>query len=368
MTDTIKILSDLIALQSDTHDKIKNIADYICNILNKHNILYQRIRHNENTAESIIAGINIEKLSDINSGILLSGHMDTVTTNAVLWTNPPFKATVSGNKIYGCGAVDMKYFIATVLELIPTMQGYKFPIILAFTGDEETDVYGIKHICNFMQENNIKPQMAIVGEPTCSKILVGHNGYCGHTTNIQGVAAHSSNINDGINSIYIASEIISHIKQLAEKYAVLGTTINVGTISGGTQKNTVPDKTTFEWDVRFARPEHLNEITQSVQEFINTILNKYSGANIKTDTAEFIYALMQNPDSKIADIIYSATNAEKIVSPIATEAGFLQSYGIDTVVFGTGDTKLAHTVNENISMDSLFELKNILGKILNNIV
>ena len=75
MTDTIKILSDLIALQSDTHDKIKNIADYICNILNTHNILYQRIRHNENTAESIIAGINIEKLSDINSGILLSGHM-----------------------------------------------------------------------------------------------------------------------------------------------------------------------------------------------------------------------------------------------------------------------------------------------------
>ena len=367
MKDVIKTLSDLIALQSDTHDKIKNIADYICNILNKHNIVYQRIRHNENTAESIIAGINIEKLSNINSGILLSGHMDTVTTNPALWTNPPFKATVSDNKIYGCGAVDMKYFIATVLELIPTMQGYDFPILLSFTGDEETDVYGIKHICNFMQENNIKPQMAIVGEPTCSKILVGHNGYCGYTTHIQTVAAHSSNIKDGINSIYIASEIISHIKQLAEKYAVVGTTINVGKIYGGTQKNTVPDKTTFEWDVRFAQPEHLDKITQSVQEFTNITLNKHSGANITTDTAEFIYAQIQKPDSKIADIIYSTTNTKKTVSTIATEAGFLQSYGIDTVVFGTGDIKLAHTVNENISMDSLSELKNILEKILNNI-
>ena len=101
MNNTINILSDLVALKSDTDDSIKSIAYYICNVLEHHNIIFQRIPHTKNKAESIIAGINIDKLCDVNSGLILSGHMDTVTANPDTWDTPPFSATVSDNKVFG---------------------------------------------------------------------------------------------------------------------------------------------------------------------------------------------------------------------------------------------------------------------------
>lgn len=364
MNNSIKILSDLVALQSYTHDGIKNIADYICNVLERHNIIFQRIPHTKNKAESIIAGINIDKLRDVNSGLILSGHMDTVVATPDTWDTPPFSATISNNKIFGRGVADMKYFIAVVLGMLNELKKQNFPILLIFTGDEESDVHGIQHICDFMTQNNIKPQMAIVGEPTNSEIIIEHNGYSGYTTTILGRAAHSSNLTNGINAIYIACELISYLQKLADDYLKLGTTINVGQINGGQRRNIVADKTTFEWDVRFATPEHHNQIVESVLDFQKKQEQKYKSATIKTDIAEKICALTPCTNSKIANTIATITNTKKVASKIATEAGFFADSGIDTVVFGTANIGQAHAANEHIDIESITEYEQLLKKII----
>lgn len=367
MNNTIKILSDLVALQSYTHDGIKNIADYICNVLECHNIIFQRIPHTKNKAESIIAGINIDKLRDVNSGLILSGHMDTVVATPDTWDTPPFSATISNNKVFGRGVADMKYFIAVVLGMLNELKKQNFPILLIFTGDEESDVYGIQHICDFMTQNNIKPQMAIVGEPTNSDIIIEHNGYSGYTTTILGRAAHSSNLTNGINAIYIACELISYLQKLADDYLKLGTTINVGQINGGQRRNIVADKTTFEWDVRFATPEHHNQIIESVLDFQKKQEQKYKSATIKTDIAEKICALTPCTNSKIANTIATITNTKKVASKIATEAGFFADSGIDTVVFGTANIGQAHAANEHIDIESITEYEQLLKKIIKKV-
>lgn len=364
MSDTIKILKDLISVQSDTHDKVKNIADYICDFLDKNKIIYQRIRHTNNPAESIIAGINTVKLRDINHGILLSGHMDTVDTIANQWTTQPFVATTQNNQIYGRGVVDMKYFIAVILGNISALKKYDFPIILAFTGDEETDVTGAKHICDFMKQNNIKPQMGIVGEPTDFEIYTSHNGYCGFTTEIWGKSAHGSQITQGINSVYIAATIINHIKTIADQYLNKGTTVNVGKITGGTQRNTVPGQTKFEWEIRFSNPNDKEEIINQVDAFIKSIMQQNEKIKINTINAEQIPALNQNTNSKITEIISDITNATKVCSAIATEAGFFAHTDIDIAVFGAGDIKQAHTANEHIEINDIFKYEDILLQIL----
>ena len=364
MNNTINILSDLVALKSDTDDSIKSIAYYICNVLEHHNIIFQRIPHTKNKAESIIAGINIDKLCDVNSGLILSGHMDTVTAPPDTWDTPPFSATVSDNKVFGRGVADMKYFIAIVLGMLNELKKQNFPILLIFTGDEESDVYGIQHICDFMTQNNIKPHMAIVGEPTNSEIIVNHNGYCGYVTSIQGRAAHSSNLENGINSIYIACDLISYLQKLVDDYIKLGTTINVGRIYGGQRRNIVPDKTTFEWDVRFATPEHHIQIIESVLDFQKKQEQRYKSATIKTDIAEKICALSPCSDNKIANTIATITNTSKTTSNIATEAGFFANMGIDTVVFGTANLQQAHTANEYIEIEAIRKYIHLLKEII----
>lgn len=357
MNEILGILDNLISVQSDTHDKIKNISDYICDILDKQNVVYKRIKHTENQAESIIAAINANDLRDINSGILLSGHMDTVSGDA-----EQFLPTHTDGKIYGRGAVDMKYFIAVVLALIPEFKKQNFPIVLTLTGDEETDVTGIKHICEFMQVNNIHPQMAIVGEPTNMDTVVAHNGYCGYSTTVFGAPAHASQVDSGINAIYFATEIISYLRMLAEQYQKRGTTINVGRICGGTQRNTIAGTTTFDWEIRYASDADNENIIRSVTEFQNKLMQQTPGLGIQNNIAEEIYALKKENNSKITKVI----NTTNKTSPIATEAGFLQKHGIDTVVFGAGNIQHAHTTNEYIEEKQISNYADALIKTINS--
>ncbi len=362
MNDFVQILTDLISIQSDTDDKIKNIADYICSHLNKNNIIYERIKHTTNQAQSIIAIVNADCLSDINRGLVLSGHMDSVPG-----TQSQFIPMCMNGKIFGRGAVDMKYFIAVVMGIIPELKKLNLPILLAFTGDEETDVTGIKHICNFMKCNNIHPDMAIVGEPTNADIIAEHNGYCGYTTTVHGVPAHGSQIDQGINSIYAATEIIAHIKKMAELYFHNGTTINVGYIRGGTQRNTVAESTILNWEVRFSCDSDHKEIIESVKNFQNFLVSKKPGLKIETVAAEQICALTKKTNSTITKIISDVCKNKTIKSPIATEAGFLQSCGIDTVVFGAGDIKYAHTADEHIKTDDIFDYASKLVTIIKTV-
>ena len=367
MNTTVNILNTLISTQSDSADKIKNIADFICNVFATHNITYQRIKHKHNDAESIIAGINTKTLSNINSGLVLSGHIDTVSANAELWSCNPYHLNVRNNKIIGRGAVDMKYFIAVILSMIPELQKQNYPILLIFTGDEETDVSGIQCVCDFMKKNNIKPDFAIVGEPTNFQLCTSHNGYNGYTTTVYGKSVHSSQILDGINSIYIATKIITHIQKLASKYFKYGTTINVGKILGGNQRNTVPGRTSFDWEIRTKKDFHQSRIIKSVNKVQNKLVKKNTNIKIETTDAEQICTFTPNPDSKITKIIKQITNADTIKMPIATEAGFLQQHGIDTVIFGAGQITQAHTTDEEISMDEIFNYKKILEQILKHL-
>lgn len=76
------------------------------------------------------------------SPIVLSGHMDVVEARPSDWERDPFTAVVENGYVYGRGATDMKMDIAMAMATVIQMKkdGYRprRPIVLAFSGDEET--------------------------------------------------------------------------------------------------------------------------------------------------------------------------------------------------------------------------------------
>ena len=71
MTNVEKILCDLISIRTDnTLVGNKSCVDYICSILNNNNILFKRIPNYNDEKENIIAGVNIQSLKNIDSGII----------------------------------------------------------------------------------------------------------------------------------------------------------------------------------------------------------------------------------------------------------------------------------------------------------
>ncbi|OUI81064.1 hypothetical protein HK22_04185 [Gluconobacter sp. DsW_056] len=76
--------------------------------------------------------------------LVISGHMDVVEAKASDWTHDPFKPQIVNGYLLGRGSTDMKLDdtlgIASLLEL--KREGYRprRDIIIAFSGDEETEM------------------------------------------------------------------------------------------------------------------------------------------------------------------------------------------------------------------------------------
>jgi len=76
--------------------------------------------------------------------IVVNGHMDVVEAKPADWQRDPFKSVVEDGYVYGRGAVDNKFDVAIVVATIANLKktGWKpgRDVVLALSGDEETDM------------------------------------------------------------------------------------------------------------------------------------------------------------------------------------------------------------------------------------
>ncbi len=364
---TEDILRDLIALRTDGTGSNKQCVDYICNLLEQHNILFKRLPNPDGIKENIIAGVNVQRLKNVDTGLILSGHMDTVGVNQKDWDTNPFKASDINGSIYGRGAVDMKYFIAVTLSLLPKFKETGLPIFLLFSCDEETEVQGIRVLTSFLEVRNICPRFALVGEPTHFDICTANKGYMGYTTIVKGLSAHSSSPNLGCNAAYIAAKIISKIEDLNRQYAKTGTTLNVGVVSGGEGRNSIPSEVTLDWEIRYFEQAHKAQILQQLEDIRTQLRQSYPQAYISVHEKENLPLFEERKDSKISEIIGKILKTKTMTMPHATEAGFLQQLGIDTVICGAGDERLAHTSSEHIEKTDMLKYGDFLLSLIQEI-
>lgn len=349
MTTAKEYLTNLIKIRTDgSLDGVNQCINYISDVLSKHNICFERVKHTKNEKESIVAIVNAPQLQDISDGLVLSGHIDTVSANETEWTVPPFELTNIQGKLYGRGTVDMKYFTAVLLSKLEFFKKLKFPILLVFTSDEETDVNGVKEVIHFLKERHIFPKYALIGEPTNFKICISNKGYAGYQEIVKGIAKHSSLPELGINAIYIAAKITQEIERLNTIYMPLGTTLNVGIIKGGKERNSIADETTIDWEIRYTHEKHKEAILQELSLFEDNLLNTYQGAHIHRLQQETLPAFVEQKNKLLAEIAFNLLHTEKLSLKYATEAGFFQQAGMDTLICGAGDETLAHTSSEYI--------------------
>ena len=154
----MKYLKKLVSIKSDEN------CDEILNYL-KSELMY-RVKELKILGEEekiLIAGLNT-KLCNIEP-VILSGHIDTVRPNMQLYNTNPYELTIINNKGYGLGSIDMKSFVAVILERLDEIKNFDIPIVLALTTDEETKLNSIKLMIDYFKEMNIKPKFTIVGEP-----------------------------------------------------------------------------------------------------------------------------------------------------------------------------------------------------------
>lgn len=349
----MKNLKELVKIQSDKNgdeiiqylkQRFEEVAEQVIIVKNK-----------ENDVKSILVGVNT-KLNNINP-IVLSGHIDTVSPDYNKYDTNPFDLTELDGKAYGLGSIDMKSFVAVILDKVEEIKKAKNPIVLAFTTDEETNLICIENVIAKFKELKIKPQFTIVGEPTSCDIKITANGCYEYEVEVFGKSCHSSIVANGINSISIIAKLITFIEETQRNYASL--TSNCGVVTGGDIVNKVPDYAKLKFDIRSTSSSETNSFLNQVQGKITELQNEYMGANIKIIKLLEIPPL-QNLSNPLITNISQKLNLNISKFNGGCEAGYYQKYSGDAIIFGVGDLNLAHKPNEYVVIEEYYKYAKLL--------
>ena len=207
------------------------------------------------------------------------GHTDTVNYAKDKWTVNPFELTKKDGKLYGLGVCDMKGGIAAMLDAVTELkdESKDLNLKLYFTYAEETTFDGMKGVLKFEKEF---PETMIFGEPTNNEILVGSKGILEFEIKFIGKSAHSSNPDKGISANMNAVNLINNVNkfyieeiktEIENSYEINYTTMNVGTIHGGTNKNSVSEECIVTIDFRTVKDKHHEKIIAGNSEFPESV-------------------------------------------------------------------------------------------------
>ncbi|MDE2776121.1 MAG: M20 family metallopeptidase [Chloroflexota bacterium] len=181
-------------------------------------------------------------------GIVIMSHMDTVWDVGTVAGRP---TRVDGDRLYGVGAMDMKGGIVIALWALRALRQLDLfpaqPITYQLNSDEET---GSRHSAAEIESEALAHNVVFVTEPPQDGAYkTQRKGVSQYTITATGRAAHSgADHENGVNAIEeIAHQVIA-VEAMTDYN--IGTTANVGVISGGTRPNVVPAEARVEINVR----------------------------------------------------------------------------------------------------------------------
>ncbi|STQ46956.1 Acetylornithine deacetylase [Ewingella americana] len=218
-------------------------------------------------------------------GLLLAGHTDTVPFDDGRWTRDPFTLTEHENKLYGLGTADMKGFFAFIVDALRDIDTTKLtkPLYILATADEETTMAGASY---FSKNTAIRPDCAIIGEPTSLKPVRAHKGHISNAIRITGQSGHSSDPARGVNAIDLMHDSITQLiglrNTLKERYNHSGfvipyPTMNFGHISGGDAANRICACCELHMDIRPLPGLTLSDLDGLLQEALEPISSRWPG-------------------------------------------------------------------------------------------
>lgn len=304
--------------------------------------------------------------------VIFLGHMDTVFPKGTFGKNP-FR--ISDGKAYGPGVLDMKGGIVIALYVIKALNNIEYkerPIKVIFSGDEEINHLGSRGaqviideakggLCAFNMET---------GTPD-RKLTIGRKGNIRMKITVEGVEAHAGkDFTSGVNSIEEMAQKIIEIHKLTN--LDLGTTLNVGTIKGGTVPNAVPGSCEIILDMRFINTDEMNKNKKLIEEicrktYLKGTVTKYEYISIMdvfevTEKGERFFNFIKEIAKKS-----ELPKVESTISGGGSDAAYTTMAGVPTVCSCGIAGEWNHTDREYSIVESLYERIRLIFTVIMNL-
>jgi acetylornithine deacetylase len=381
MYTTLQYLEKLIAFPTVSRDSNLDLIAFVEAELKAIGIASTLIHNVEGSKANLWATIGPAGAS----GVALSAHTDVVPVEGQNWSSDPFVMASRSGNLYGRGTADMKGFIASCLTLAhaAVKRELHTPIHFAFSYDEEIGCIGVRRMLDMLKTMPVRPRLCIVGEPTMLQVVTAHKGKLGYRVTAHGLEAHSSLAPIGANAIYMACDLIAEIRSIQADIAAHGmrdgdyevayTTLHVGKMAGGEVMNIVPNRATFDFEIRYLPEDDGQALLQRIKAVADEVAAKFRGvfaqARFEFMTLQSYPALNTPVDSEAVNFVRALTGGNSTGKiTFGTEGGlFQQELGIPAVVCGPGNIAVAHKPDEYVSEEQMGLCDVMLGRLLDRL-
>ena len=164
---SLELIRKLVSFNTTSRESNLALIDWIRAYLDQYGIAATLTFDDDRRKANLFATIPARDGNATTGGIVLSGHTDVVPVDGQPWDTDPFEVTLKGDRLYGRGVTDMKSFSAVGLSFVPEFvrRGLNKPIHFALSYDEEVGCTGISGLLDDLKAANLRPALAIVGEP-----------------------------------------------------------------------------------------------------------------------------------------------------------------------------------------------------------
>ncbi len=287
-------------------------------------------------------------------------HTDTVPY-ADNWTDALVLAEQEG-QLHGCGSCDVKGALACFLAAASGLDLTRVEsnVALILTADEEIGCKGMEQL---VSATSLRLGSAIVSEPTSLRAGIAGKGYGLARITVEGREAHSAFPQQGVSAISVAARMITRIEDsfAARVNASAAdalfdpprTTLNIGTIEGGSAKNIIPGRCSFLVEWRAIPGENPMEMLRQLRDLLveahaaepRVVLRL---ASLRGEPG-FAPASKGRLQSRLTELL----PGEPVGISFGSEASRLARIADEVIVIGPGDMRTAHSDRECVPIAEL---------------
>lgn len=330
--------------------------------------------------------------------LMFNGHVDTSYSGREPWLRnvPGFQpsAFVRGERLYGLGISNMKGALACYVEAVHALQdaGVRLRgdvMIAAVCGEIEKTQYGdavgaeyrgYAAGSRYLVSHGGVADMCILGEPTESKVVLGHFGSLWLRISTKGPFIHTA-FSEGKreqNSIVRMRDVLEAVLEWiptweddpANAYRGAKAIVGVSAVEGGFgwRVSRTPHRTDLFLDVRVPPTKEMSAARSQVLAMVRGLAERFPEHGIEGEVyvtapgAEIAedHPLIDAIDAAHAHVFGSAP--ERDVTRWFSDASVLTRYGIATVNYGTSTGLLDTVKGENLEIEGLVKTAEVYAR------
>lgn len=277
MSEIIELLSDLVAIDSVNPDLAPGgageaaMAGFIAGWGRRNGLE----THIQEAAPGRPNAVLIARGSGGGQSLMLNAHTDVVGVSGM---EAPFAPAIEDGRMYGRGAYDMKSGLAACMLAAKAAQGMALSgdVIVGAVADEEYGSVGTEAL--LADWERWPADAVLIAEPTELAISIAHRGFVWLEFVVNGVAAHGSRPQLGVDAIVKMGKVLASLDALDQElrahrtHELLGSgSLHASFIEGGEEISMIPARCTLLAERRTIPGESAESVAAEAQALLDEI-------------------------------------------------------------------------------------------------